>query len=164
MEQMMVASPAFLTTVYEPCFTHTVVDYFGPLNIKRERAVVKRWDAIFTCMNSRAVHLELATSLELDCLINVLRRFTNRRGPPKCIYSDKGSNLVGADGELRAAITTWNQKQIHDELLQPPKALHASGVWEKLIRSTHTPLKAILGQSLVDEEVLATVLNEVESI
>lgn len=157
---------------YEPCFTHTGVDYFGPLNVKRGRAVVKRWGAIFTCMNSRAVHLELATSLESDCFINVLRRFINRRGPPKCIYSDKGSNFVGADGELRAAITNWNQKQIHDELLQkgcqwifqPPKASHASGVWERLIRSTRRALKAILGQSLVDEEVLPTVLTEVESI
>lgn len=111
MEQMMAALPAFRTTAYEPCFTHTGVDYFGPLNVKRGRAVVKRWGAIFTCMNSRAVHLELATSLESDCFINVLRRFMNRRGPPKCIYSDNGSNFVGAEGELRAAINNWNQKK-----------------------------------------------------
>ena len=69
-------------------------------------------------MKSRAVHLELATSLESSCFISVLRRFMNRRGPPKCIYSDNGSNFVGAEGELRAAINNWNQKQIHDELLQ----------------------------------------------
>ena len=63
MEQMMAALPAFRTTAYEPCFTHTGVDCFGLLNVKRGRAVVKRWGAIFTCLNSRAVHLELATSL-----------------------------------------------------------------------------------------------------
>ena len=172
MEQMIATLPEFRTTAYEPCFTHTGVDYFGPLNVKRGRVVVKRWGAIFTCLNSRAVHLEVATSLESDCFINVLRRFINRRGPPKCIYSDNGSNFVGAEGELRAAIDNWNQKRIHDELLQKgcqwifqaPKASHASGVWERLIRSTRTALKVILGQSLVDEEVFATVLTEVESI
>ena len=64
MEQMMATLPAFRTTACEPCFTYTGVDYFGPLNVKRGRSVVKRWGAIFTCLNSRAVHLEVATSLE----------------------------------------------------------------------------------------------------
>jgi len=49
-------------------------------------------------------------------------------------------------------------------MFQPPRVSHASGVWERLIRSTHTALKAILGKGLVDEEVLTTVLTEVESI
>lgn len=172
MEQMMAALPAFRTTAYEPCFTYSGVDYFGPLNVKRGRAVVKRWGAIFTCLNSRAVHLELASSLETDCFINLLRRFINRRGSPRFIYSDNGTNFVGAEREIREAIEHWNQEQISTELLQkgvqwvfqPPKASHASGVWERLIRSTRKALKAILGESLVDEEVAYTVLTEVESV
>ena len=164
--------PEFRTTAYEPCFTNRGVDYFGPLHVKRGRSVVKRWGAIFTCMNSRAVHLEVATSLETDCFINVFRRFINRRGLPKCIYSDNRSNFVGAEREITTAIEDWNQKQIQDELLQkgcqrvfqPPRASHTSGVWERLICSTRTALKAILGNSLVDEEVLTTVLTEVELI
>lgn len=59
MEQMMATLPAFRITAYEPCFTYTGVDYFGPLNVKRGRSVVKRWGAIFTCLNSRAVYLEV---------------------------------------------------------------------------------------------------------
>ena len=72
-------------------------------------------------MNSRAVYLESATSstsLESDCFINVLRRFMNQRGPPRYIYSDNGTNFVGAEREIREAIDNWNQKQIQDELLQ----------------------------------------------
>ncbi|XP_068696913.1 uncharacterized protein [Montipora foliosa] len=132
----------------------------------------KTWGVLFTCLNSRAVHLELASSLETDCFINVLRRFTKRRGTPKTIHSDNGTNLVGAAREIKEAIAAWNEKHIQDQLLQkgcqwvfqPPKASHASGVWERLIRSTRTVLRAILGNSLVDEEVIATVLTEVEAI
>ena len=172
MEQMMAALPAFRTTAYEPCLTHTGVDYFGPLNVKWGRAVVKRWSGIFTCLNSRAMHLELASFLESDCFINVLRRFINRRGPPKYIYSDNGTNFVGAEREIGDSIKGWNQDQIHDELLQrkyqwvfqPPKASHACGVWERLIRSIRAALKAVLGESLVDEEVLMTVFTKVESV
>ena len=53
MEQMMSTLPAFRTTAYEPCFTYTGVYYFGPLNVKKGRSVVKRWGEIFTCINSR---------------------------------------------------------------------------------------------------------------
>ena len=100
MEQMMATLAAFRTTAYQPCFNHTGVDYFGPLNMKRGRAVVKRWSVILTCLNSTAVHLELATSLESHCFINVRKRFMNRRGPPKCIYLDNGTNFVVQKGKL----------------------------------------------------------------
>ena len=112
--------PAFRTTAYEPCSTYTGVDYFGPLNVKKGRPVVKRWGAIFTCRNSKAIHLELATSLESDCFINVFRRFVNRRGSPKFMYSDNGTNFVGAEREIRQAIEHWTQCQIRDELLRVP--------------------------------------------
>ena len=106
MKQMMATLPPFRTTAYEPCFTHTGVDYFGSLNVKKGRAVVKRWGALFTCLNSRAVHLELATSLESDDFINFLRRFINRRGPPKFMYSDNGTNFVDAEREMLVDLLT----------------------------------------------------------
>ena len=69
--------------------------------------MVKRWDATFTCLNSRAVHLEIATSLETDCFINVFRQFINRRGLPKCIYSDNGSRSTSVTkGSLDEEKTT----------------------------------------------------------
>ena len=48
-------------------------------------------------------------------------------------------------------------------MFQPPKASHASGLWERLICSTRTALKAMLGESLVGEDVLAAVLTEVRA-
>ena len=103
---------------YEPCFTYSGVDYFGPLNVKKGRSVVKRWEAKFTWMNSRAIQLELATSLESDCFINVFRKFVNRRGRSKFMYSDNGTNFVGAELEITQVIENWKQCQIRDEILQ----------------------------------------------
>ena len=171
MEQVMAALPAFRMTPFEPCFTHTGVEFFGPLNVKRGGVVVKEWGAIFACLNSRAVHQVLACSLESDCFIYVLRRFINRKGPPKSIYCDNRTNSIGAEREIREAIEDWDQKQILDELsqkgcqwiFQPPKASHANGVWERVIRNTRTAMKAIHKERLVDEEVSATVLTEVEA-
>ncbi len=98
----------------EPPFTAVGVDCFGPFEVKWGRSKVKRYGVIFTCLALRAVHIEVAASLETDSFINALRRFIARRGQVKEICSDNGSNFVGADRELRRSLEQWNQSQIHE--------------------------------------------------
>ena len=63
-----------------PPFTFCVVDYFGPFSVKEGRKEMKRYRVLFTCLASRAIHLETSTLLETDAFINALCRFTCRRG------------------------------------------------------------------------------------
>ena len=67
----------------EPPFTNVGVDYFGPFGVKRGRSVVKRYGVTFTCLATRAIHLEMASSLDTDSFIHALRRFIARRGQVK---------------------------------------------------------------------------------
>ena len=83
-----------------PPFTYCGVDYFCPFFIKQERKEVKCYGAIFTCLASRAVHIETANSLETDSFLNALWRFIARRGPVRDIRSDQGTNIVGAKNKL----------------------------------------------------------------
>ena len=159
---------------YEPPFTYSGVDYFGPFYVKKGRGKVaeKRWGTIFVCMNSRAVHLEVAKSLETDDFILLLMRFLNRRGHVKELRSDNGSNFVGADREIKEAIEHIDEEKVRSELLQrgckwvfhPPGASHMSGVWERLVKLVKRSLKAIIGKDLINEEVLQTVFTEAERI
>ena len=87
-----------------PPFTFSAVDYFGPWLIKEGRREVKRYGVLFTCMASRAVHLERANSLDTSSFINALCRFICRRGPVRQLRSDQGSNFVGAKRELKEAV------------------------------------------------------------
>jgi hypothetical protein len=83
MTQVMAKLPDYRLVVYDPPFTRTGVDYFGPLYTKRGQSTVKRWGVLFTCLNVRAVHLEIAESLDISSFLNVLRRFMGRRGQPE---------------------------------------------------------------------------------
>ncbi len=67
-------------------FSYTGVDYFGPFTIKNGRKEVKRYEVLFTCLVSRAVHLEVASSLDADSFLHGLRRFIAHRGnvPVSC--------------------------------------------------------------------------------
>ena len=93
-----------------PPFSRTGVDYFGPLLIKRGKrthsncGTTKRYGALFTCLTTRAVHVELAGDLSTDSFILALRRFISRRGHPKTIISDNGSNFVGAKSGYLIAV------------------------------------------------------------
>ena len=123
MTQEMAEVAKIRLTPYEPPFTYSGVDYFGPFYVKRGRGKVaeKRWGAIFVYMNSRAVHLEVARSLETDDLILVLMRFVNRRGHVKELRFDNGSNFVGADLEIKEAT-----EQIHKEIRQARMTMNLS--------------------------------------
>ncbi|KAL7826204.1 hypothetical protein SRHO_G00340030 [Serrasalmus rhombeus] len=70
-------------------FTHVGIDYFGPIEVKKGRGTAKRYGVIFTCLVSRAIHLEVANSLDTDACINALRRFICRRGPVATIRTDQ---------------------------------------------------------------------------
>ena len=88
-----------------PPFTYTGMDLFGPFYIKEGRKQLKRWGMLFTCLTSRAIHLEtLNTTMTTDSFLNALRRFISRRGKVRDFRSDKGTNFVGAKNELTTAL------------------------------------------------------------
>ena len=100
-----------------PPFTYAAVDMFGPFVIKERRKELKRYGALFTCMASRAVHIEVTSSLEADSFILALRRFISRRGPVRQLRSDNGTNFTGADAELVRAIHEMDNKKVEEFLL-----------------------------------------------
>ncbi|XP_043199886.1 uncharacterized protein LOC122369305 [Amphibalanus amphitrite] len=151
-------------------FSAIGIDFFGPLQVRKFRRTEKRFVLLITCLATRALHLEVACAMDTDAFLMALRRFIARRGKPKIIYSDRGTNFVGGERELRENIERWNQAQITDQLSQsqiewhwnPPAAPHMGGVWERLIASVKRALRAVLGNQFVTDDVLYTALVEVE--
>lgn len=148
------------------------VDYFGPFLAKQGRSLHKRYGCLFTCLQTRAVHIEVAHSLSTDSFIMALMRFTNRRGMPEVVYSDNGSNFVGAEKELMRSLNTSDQNELSRRLLakgiewkfNPPGASHRGGVWERIIRSIRKILAAVLDLQSMSDEVFATSMTEIERI
>ena len=97
-------------------FTRVGVDYFGPIEVKRGRSMVKRYVALFTDLKVHAIHMEVVDSRTTDWCTNALRR--SRRGQVKEIRSNNGTNFIGAERHLQETIDHWNQSAIHNALLQ----------------------------------------------
>ncbi|XP_062707792.1 uncharacterized protein LOC134288086 [Aedes albopictus] len=152
-------------------FTHVGVDYFGPIEVVVGRRREKRWGMLATCLTIRAIHIELVHSLSTDSCIMALQNFIARRGQPRKIYSDRGTNFVGANRELQNLQTTINHDEIMREstttdtewVFNPPLAPHMGGSWERLIRTVKNNLSAICFTKALTDEVLRNLLIEIEN-
>ena len=87
-----------------PPFLYCAVDYFGPWYVKEGRRELKRYGTLFTCMASRAIHIEVAHSMQTDSFLQALRRVIARGGPIRELCSDQGTSFVGAENEFKGAL------------------------------------------------------------
>ncbi len=80
------------------------------------------------------------------------------------IYSDNGSNFVGADNELRKCIKQQDEERVEDFCAPKEIEWNFGGAWERLVQCTKKTLKAILANRIVSKKVLRTALAEAEGI
>ena len=153
------------------------MDVFGPWYIKESRKELKRWGIIFTCVSSRAIHLEMLNRVETDSFISALRRFVNQRGKVRELRCDRGTNFVGGKNELSAALKEVNTDSVKNFLLtqdcdliefgmKVPSASHMGSVWERLIRTVRTVLTSLLHDHAqqLDDETLRSLFTEAENV
>ena len=150
---------------------------FGPFITTLGRKSFKRYVALFICLASKAIHLEVTTEMSTDSFINALRRFVCRRGHVRSIWCDNGTNFTGTRNELQKELASMDHGKVKSFLQghscdyiawqhNPPKGSHMGGIWERAIRSVRSVISAILlehGRSISDE-LLATFMCEAESI
>ena len=173
MTQQMADLPPERCVPGQPAFAYVGLDLFGPLYVKLGRAEVKRYGCLFTCFNSRAVHIEKLDSLETDSFINGFIRFVARRGEVLKVWSDNGTNLVGAKVELARSLRSLDREKVIgaarrrdvEWIFNPPLASHHGGVWERQIRTIRKVLMAVLTNcGRLTDDILHTVFCDVESI
>lgn len=154
-------------------FAQVGVDYAGPimmreLNLRKSREC-KVYMAVFVCLGVKAVHLELMSDLSTEAFLAAFDRFVSRRGLPSDVYSDCGTNFIGASKQLRKLI---NHPDNHEFLssaracswhFNPPSAPHFGGLWEAAVRSAKSLLTRTVSTHRLTLEEMCTVLCRVEA-
>ena len=173
LEQLMGQLPKLRVAVGFPVFSNMSIDMFGPLQIRVGRKTLKEAHAIiFTCMTTRAVHLELVTDRSTDTFLMALRRFTSLRGNPNNCWSDRGTNFIGAQHYLKETTQEWDIPKIQSAVSEEfsctfhwnwnvPRASHQNGVVESLIKSVRRALEVSFKTQVLTEEQWRTCLAQV---
>ncbi|XP_050296650.1 uncharacterized protein LOC126736367 [Anthonomus grandis grandis] len=158
-------------------FLSVGIDYAGPFNLKdgqtKTRKIIKCYVAIFVCMATKALHIDLVTDLSTDAFLNLLKRFVSRRGLCTDIYSDNATAFVGADNELKRLQNIVNGGVLRDYLNQtqinwhfiPARSPTFGGLWESAVKSCKHHLKRVLhNDHPLNFEEMYTLLVQVEAV
>ncbi|XP_059219534.1 uncharacterized protein LOC131995236 [Stomoxys calcitrans] len=175
-EQIMGDLPTVRLQPTRP-FKHSGVDYAGPITIKQSTArnsvTTKGYICLFICMVTKALHLEAVTSLSTDSFIAAFRRFTSRRGVCTDLYSDCGTNFIGANKELKI-LQRRSRDSVPEELYEilanngtkwhfiPPASPNFGGLWEAGVKSTKHHLRRTMENRILTFEELTTLLAQIE--
>ncbi|XP_062704390.1 uncharacterized protein LOC134286740 [Aedes albopictus] len=177
-QPLMGVLPEARVTEHAP-FELTGVDYAGPILVKegkRKPKIVKAYISLFVCLSTKAIHLELVSDLTSDAFLAALDRFINRRGLVRKLFSDNGTNFVGALKELRHLRDMFNDQvernKINDFLIGrevewefiPPRSPNFGGLWEAGVKIVKSHLTRTLGNTTLTFEQLSTVLTHIEAI
>ncbi|XP_037028702.1 uncharacterized protein LOC119068942 [Bradysia coprophila] len=179
--QIMGDLPSVRVTSERP-FYRSSVDYAGPIQLKvptnnaRRFGITKGYIAVFVCLATKCIHLEVASDQTTEKYLEAYKRFCSRRGVPRELRSDNGLNFVGAKNEL-ARLWAMLNDQVTSELIRkslakdgtdwsmiPPYTPHLNGLCEAAVKSTKYHLHRILGPTPFTFEEMSTILCQIEAI
>lgn len=176
-EQIMGNLPKERVTPTFP-FMCTGIDFCGPFTVKykyqRKGIFHKIYLAIFICLVTKAVHLELVTDLTTQSFIAALKRFFSRRGKSAYLYTDNAKNFVGSKNELKKlfnlvnhpdeALTGYMSREKVEWKFVPPRAPNFGGLWGAGVKSIKHHLKRVISDAKLNYEEFLTVVNLIEAI
>lgn len=175
--QLMGELPAVRVTPGR-AFECTGLDYAGPFEVKpdlvRSSVRLKKWVAVFICMKSRQIHLELVADLTSNAFIRAFSRFTSVRNPCLELWSDNATTFVGAEKKLNKMVKSWLEGDAdEDEEIKKlavkwryisPRAPHQGGIWEAAVKSMKYHLYRVVGQQTLNSEEWQTLLAQVSAV
>lgn len=159
-------------------FTITGIDYCGPFIVKDRKGrgckLTKAYVSVFVCFSTKCLHVELVSDLTTESFIAALKRFISRRGKPTKLYSDNGTNFVGAKNEVSALCDYLQQNQdtfsnfcamqgIEWHFI-PSHSPHFGGLWEAGVKSIKGHMKRVIGDTHLTYEELYTLIVQIEAI
>ncbi|XP_060608443.1 uncharacterized protein LOC132760481 [Ruditapes philippinarum] len=154
-------------------FSHIGLDYLGPLYIRDNQTITKVWVCLYTCMVTRAVHLEMVKDMTTNAFLNSFRRFIACRGKPQEVISDNAlhfklakrtiellwSSILKSDDVQTYSVCEGFKWRFIVEI-----APWMGGFYERLVGLTKRSLRKSIGKKLLDSDQLITIIKEVEAI
>ncbi|XP_072395161.1 uncharacterized protein [Diabrotica undecimpunctata] len=161
-------------------FAHVGLDFGGPFQIKssnlRKAPLLKSYIALFVCLSTRAVHIEVVSGLSTETFLLALKRFISRRGLPQTIFSDNATNFLGARNQLFELYKFFKEMESSRSIKEflasshirwktiVPRAPHHGGIWESAIKSAKHHMRRLLGNVKLTFEEFTTVLGQIEAV
>ena len=160
----------FVPWRYQSC------DYLGPLMTGPPAAAdqpappfTPHYVLLFTCLQTRAIHLVLNHEMTTESFIQSLRAHTARNGVPEYLLSDHQKNLHAADKVLKQLLKTLNWNNIKEQSDFEWKFSTELSPWknscsETMVKLVKQSLRVMLRACKADLYEVTTLLAECECL
>ncbi|XP_065082920.1 uncharacterized protein LOC135705238 [Ochlerotatus camptorhynchus] len=178
LDQLMADMPSERVTPAPP-FLKVGVDYCEPFLVaypNRRTTPRKYFVAIFVCLVTKAVHLELVGDLTSEAFLAAFKRFVARRGKPTLVMCDNALNFVGARRKLDELHELFRNQQFQQSIVNeaeedeiefrfiPARSPNFGGLWEAAVKSFKSHFKRTIGSRTLLHDEMQTVVVQVEAI
>ncbi|KAK6735714.1 hypothetical protein RB195_018755 [Necator americanus] len=152
-------------------FANVGCDYIGPFesNIRQ-----KMYVCLFRCLTTRAVHLEVVENLSAGALLSSFVRFISRRGVPKLIRTDCGTNfklgskvienLFLENDENGSSVMSYSASEGIKWIFNPLASPWMGGTWERMVGSVKRCFQKSIGRKKLSFEQMTIVISRIEAI
>ena len=171
-EQRMANLPSYRFEEPLHAFSKTGLDFAGPYEIKVGKRIArpKIYILVFTCLQVRAVHLEVTESMDTRAFTNALTRFVAIRGMPTDILSDNWKTFISDDKDLQSWVRNIDQDAVMSETpanvkwhFTPPHGPHHGGTYEIMVKAAKRALKALFHRPNLDMDEFRTAIAKITS-
>ena len=173
----MAPLPPFRITKTSRVFENIGLDAFGPYNVRcamEEGTVLKkRWVIIFTCLITRAIHLEIMTDMKAERFLGTFRKFVARRGVPRMIIADNAPQFHVVDGVFQGIWQRFAEADVTERYYAryqikwrfiPEHAPWMGGAYERMIQTVKHAFETVYGKLVLDAEQFEISMIEVEAV
>lgn len=158
-------------------FENTGIDVFGPIYVystaSMNKEKIKRWVLLFTCLVTRAIHLEVLENLDTQDILCAMKKFTARRGTPSLILSDNAPQFHLVNGTMQELWQTFYEDESANKYFTehnlmwkftPQSAPWMGGAYERLVGVTKDAFKRTYSEQTVNEREFTTAIVEIEAV
>lgn len=156
-------------------FSYTGMDFFGPFRLAQGQKI---FGLLFTCLSTRAMHLEATSKVTVKEWALAVERFVARRGKPRRITCDRAATFIGGAKKIQRAILQELTDQFGRELAEqlssklgiefnfiPAYSPHFNGATERLVREVKAYLlRACDSVARLSTSAFLTFLAKAENI
>jgi len=149
-------------------FQHTGIDFTGHMFLRLNDNLQKMYILVFTCLNVRAIHLELLPDMSTHSFLLAFVRFCNRFTNPSVIYSDNASSFLQAMGILSESSvdSVFSEYPVQNNIQHKKIPLYSAWIgaaWERLIKTIKGSLHKVVGRKQLKYFDFLTILSDVQN-
>ena len=150
------------------------IDFARPVLTKQGQGKTrnKRYFCLFTCLSSKAVHLEMLLGLDTTAFLNGFYRMINRRGVTMEVITGNGGCFVAVNEKLKELVSHLDEEKIKEatslqKIKWPfnlPFAPQFGSVFEIMIKSTKRAVYDQLKNADINDEELLSAFAGAEGL